>query len=305
MKHLFAVIACSLLLILSMAAEAGPREDAAAAELAKLGFPGVYVTKTSYGNYNHRFVAFTTKGCISADLRNGRAAILENADEVVPKLLEQQKNPGDCLSILHFAVPNDTRDKDVNAGWWEGNTHHFHVYALYSIANAGYIVDGGLFTASGANATHYHDYLYEKKNCELAINTLDELNFLIRNGDFSPADVKPEADLTSEQAMERVRTFYYNLNQKYYDEAYNMFSEAWKSQVGFNGWQSGFATTVSQEVSVLNCDRSGGVCRVYFRLHAVDNIDGKLVDSLFEGHWDVFRENGRAVLGNPLVRKIK
>ena len=55
MKHLFAVIACSLLLILSMAAEAGPREDAAAAELAKLGFPGVYVTKTSYGNYNHRF----------------------------------------------------------------------------------------------------------------------------------------------------------------------------------------------------------------------------------------------------------
>ena len=80
MKHLFAVITCSLLLILSMAAEAGPREDAAAAELAKLGFPGVYVTKTSYGNYNHRFVAFTTKGCISADLRNGRAALLENAD---------------------------------------------------------------------------------------------------------------------------------------------------------------------------------------------------------------------------------
>ena len=39
MKHLFAVIACSLLLILSMAAEAGPREDAAAAELAKLGMP--------------------------------------------------------------------------------------------------------------------------------------------------------------------------------------------------------------------------------------------------------------------------
>ena len=84
-----------------------------------------------------------------------------------------------------------------------------------------------------------------------------------------------------------------------------MFSEAWKSQVGFNGWQSGFATTVSQEVRVLNCDRSSGVCRVYFQLHAVDNIDGKLVDSLFEGHWDVFRENGRTVLGNPLVRKIK
>lgn len=305
MKNIFAVITCSLLLFFSVAAEAGPKEEAATAELAKLGFPGVYVTKTSYGNYNHRFVAFTTKGCISADIRNRRAAVLENADEVVQKLRTQQNNPGDCVNILHFAVPNDTRDKDTEAGWWEGTTHHFHVYALYSIAKVGNIVDEGLFTASGAHPSHYHGYLYEKKNCELALNTLNELNFLIQNGDIAPADVMPEADYTSEEAMERIHTFYYNLNHKYYDEAYNMFSDDWKRQTGFEGWQAGFANTVSQEVKVLSCDRSSGVCRVYFELSAVDNVEGKPVHSLFAGHWDVFRENGRAVLGNPEIRKIK
>jgi len=293
------------MLLFSLAVEAGPKESSASAELAKLGFPGTYVTKTSYGNYNHRFVAFTTRGCISADLRNGRAAVLENANEVVQRLREQQNKPDDCLNILKFAVPNDPRDKDAEAGWWEGTTHHFHVYAMYSIAKVGYIEDEGLFTATGANPSHYQRYLYEKKNCDLAINTLAELNFLIQNGDIAPVDVKPESSLTSEEAMDRVRTFYYNLNHKYYDEAYNMFSESWKNQVGFEGWQAGFATTVSQEVNILSCDRSGGVCRVYFQLRAVDNIDGRPVYSLFDGHWDVAVENGRAVLGNPDIRKLQ
>ena len=305
MKNIFAVIACSLLLLFSAAAEAGPKDAAAATELARLGFPGVYVTKSSYGNNSQHFVAFTTKGCISADLRNGRAAILENADEVVQNLREQQNAPDDCLSILKFGVPNDIRDKDAAAGWWEGNIHHFHVYALYSIVNGGEIKNEHLFTSSGAQPSHYHDYIHEKKNSELAINTLAELNSLIRSGDIAPAEEKPETGVTAEEAVERVRTFYYNLNHKYYDEAYNMFAESWKSQVGFDGWAAGFATTVSQEVNVLSWDRSGDVCRVFFQLRAVDNIDGKTVYSLFDGHWDVLRENGRAVLGNPEIRKMK
>ena len=49
----------------------------------------------------------------------------------------------------------------------------------------------------------------------------------------------------------------------------------------------------------------GGVCRVFFQLRAVDNVDGQTVYSLFDGHWDVTRENGRIVLGNPEVRKLK
>ena len=305
MKKIVAMIACALMLLLAVAAEAATKEEAAAAELARLGFPGVYVTKSSYGNSSHSFVAFTTKGCISADLRNGRAAVLDNANEIVQRLREQQKNPGDCLSIMHFTVPNDTPDKDATAGWWEGNTHHFHVYALYSIVNGGQIAEEHFFTSSGAHPSHYHDILHEQKNSELTINTLTELNSLIRKGEIAPADVKPAAYVTSQEAMERVRTFYYNLNHKYYDEAYSMFAESWKRQVGFTGWVNGFATTVSQEVNILSCDRTDGVCRVYFQLRAVDNINGQDVYSLFDGHWDVTRENGRVVLGNPEVRKLQ
>ena len=305
MKKIIAMIACSLMLLFAVAAEAGAREEAAAAELARLGFPGVYVTKTSYGNAGNCFVAFTTKGCISADLRNGRAAVLENADEIVQRLREQQREFNDCLSIMKFAVPNDARDKDSNAGWWEGNTHHFQVYALYSIGNGGVVTEEHLFTGSGVQPGHYHDTLHEMKNVELTINTLTELNSQIRTGDIAPAAAKSEMEVTSAEAMERVRTFYYNLNQKYYDEAYSLFSQSWKNQVGFDGWVKGFATTVSQEVNILNCDRSGGVCRVYFQLRAVDNVDGQTVYSLFDGHWDVTRENGRIVLGNPEVRKLK
>ena len=305
MKKIIVMIACSLMLLLAVAAEAATREEAAAAELARLGFPGVYVTKSSYGNAANCFVAFTTRGCISADLRNGRTAVLQNADEIVQKLREQQNNPGDCLSIMHFTVLNDTPDQDADAGWWEGNTHNFHVYALYSIANGGQIVGERFFTSSGAHPSHYHDTVREKKNVELTVNTLAELNSLIRTGDIAPADIKQEADVTSAEAMERVRTFYYNLNHKYYDEAYSMFAESWKRQVGFEGWVKGFATTVSQDVYNLRCDRSGDACRVYFQLQAVDNVDGQTVFSLFDGHWDVTRENGRTVLGNPEVRKLK
>lgn len=174
-----------------------------------------------------------------------------------------------------------------------------------TIGNGGRVTEEHFFTGSGVQPGHYHDSIHEMKNVELTVNTLTELNSLIRTGDIAPADIKAEAEITSAEAMERVRTFYYNLNQKYYDEAYSMFSQSWKNQVGFDGWVKGFATTVSQEANILNCDRSGDVCRVYFQLRAVDNVDGQTVYSLFDGHWDVTRENGRVVLGNPEVRKLK
>ena len=98
------------------------------------------------------------------------------------------------------------------------------------------------------------------------------------------------------------------LNNRRFQEAYNMFSNNWQSQISFNEYRSGYDNTVphSQGVWVNRIDvMPNGRARVYFDLRSVDRKNGKNIESKFRGHWDVITENGRLVLDNPEVRKVQ
>lgn len=154
------------------------RLEAASSIVRKMGFDQL-VTSTSYGNSTYGFMAIVGGSVMIFDTDNNRAATIWGVGPLM-KFKRQVENHETGPVIVNFAVWNDTQDKDVRAGWWEGNRHHIPIYMLWRYEN-GKIVDDGLYTARGQNASHYHEYLYEQKNCDLAFLFYTEAIPLIKD----------------------------------------------------------------------------------------------------------------------------
>lgn len=154
------------------------RLEAASSIVRKMGFNQL-VTSTSYGNSSHGFMAIVGGSVMIFDTDNNRAATIFGVGPLM-EFKRQVENHETGPVIVNFAVWNDTQDKDVRAGWWEGNRHHIPIYMLWRYEN-GKILDNGLYTARGRNASHYHEYLYEMKNCDLAFLFYTEAIPLIKD----------------------------------------------------------------------------------------------------------------------------
>lgn len=120
------------------------------------------------------------------------------------------------------------------------------------------------------------------------------------------AQVHPvELVVTRENATQLLYTYFSILDTKNYNKAYYMVSKARRSEFSLENFCNGYATTVSQNITVTSVQLvSNRRAIVNFDLRATDKKNGNLIYSTFRGHWDVIIEGGKLVLDNPHIWKI-
>lgn len=117
------------------------------------------------------------------DEGNHRMATI-NYNEEAYNFVNTKKNNNPLSGIVRFNlyIYNDTKDADANAGeWYGGKNHTIPIYAAYDTDRDGNIVPGMLNTGKGFSPSHYHGYLNEQKNVDLANLFLTEMESLHKN----------------------------------------------------------------------------------------------------------------------------
>lgn len=143
------------------------------------------VMATSYGhNPNGCLVLLGGKGMRIAawDMKNDRIAFINYTSSNLRSFIENRTNPKDLNPLIFdMTIEDDTHDQDASAGYWSGSDHTIPVYALYELDADKNIVPGMIYTGAGRRPSHYHKYLYEQKNVDMANLVLTESEELHKN----------------------------------------------------------------------------------------------------------------------------
>lgn len=142
---------------------------------------GIDVTKvTAYSgyaeDYDKGFMVMADGKLWIADVKNHRVATIENP-ECLKEFHNYFKKAQANSIIVKFNILNDTPGEDQGMGEWNGNDHYLPMFISWKLDGKN-TVDSGLFTGKGKNPGHYHAYLYEQKNVDLAHVFLAEANQL-------------------------------------------------------------------------------------------------------------------------------
>ena len=142
---------------------------------------GIDVAKvTAYSgyveDYDKGFMALADGKLWIVDMKNHRAATIENP-ECLKKFHDYFKKAQANSIIVKFNILNDTPGEDQGMGEWNGNDHYLPMFISWKLDGKN-TVDSGLFTGKGKNPGHYHAYLYEQKNVDLAHVFLAKANQL-------------------------------------------------------------------------------------------------------------------------------
>jgi len=85
-----------------------------------------------------------------------------------------------------------------------------------------------------------------------------------------------------------VISFYLAVDDRDMRGAYNLLSNPARAAQSYEPWVAGFATTIAAEVGVVHeRARSGGVANVAAQVRAYDNVDGRVVATLWDVEWTV------------------
>lgn len=109
--------------------------------------------------------------------------------------------------------------------------------------------------------------------------------------------------ITKDEARSCFKQYIGFLNQRNFGAAYAKYSEDWQSQTSYNSWSNAYNTTIDQRVDIKQVELiSHSRARLYFVLYARDRKNGRVVNSVFSGNWDVIKDsNGGCYLDNPDV----
>jgi len=92
---------------------------------------------------------------------------------------------------------------------------------------------------------------------------------------------------TSERA---VISFYLAVDDRDMPGAYGLLSPAAQAAQPYEPWVAGFATTVAAEVGAVHeLERSGDVATVAAQVRAYDNVDGRVIATMWDVQWVVVR----------------
>jgi hypothetical protein len=90
-----------------------------------------------------------------------------------------------------------------------------------------------------------------------------------------------------------VISFYLAIDDRDIPAAYALFSAGAQAAQPYEGWAAGFATTVAVEVgAVYEQSRDSGTAIVTAQVRAYDNVDGRIVASLWDVVWTVVQTSG-------------
>jgi hypothetical protein len=91
-----------------------------------------------------------------------------------------------------------------------------------------------------------------------------------------------------------VISFYLAIDDRDVPAAYEMLGSDAQAVQPYDGWAAGYATTVSAEVGSVHeqGERSGGTAIVTAQVRAYDNVDGRVVVSLWDVTWATVQTSG-------------
>jgi len=156
-------------------------------------FDGIHEVKgtvlaTSYGHSDKGSVSLVQSDhgsyrFILVDEANHQIAGVEYSPEAYSFSDSSGKNKNTKSTVIfNLDIYNDSKGADKDSGvWYAARTHRIPVYALYTFNADGSVVPGMLYTGRGEKPSHYHDYLNEQKNVDLANLFLTEMQALRKN----------------------------------------------------------------------------------------------------------------------------
>ena len=91
-----------------------------------------------------------------------------------------------------------------------------------------------------------------------------------------------------------VISFYLAIDDRDIPAAYGLLSPEAQATLGpYEGWAAGYATTVAAEVgAVYEQSRDGGAAIVTAQVRAYDNVDGRIIASLWDVTWTAVQTSG-------------
>ncbi len=102
-----------------------------------------------------------------------------------------------------------------------------------------------------------------------------------------------------------VISFYLALDDRDIPGAYGLLSESAQAAQSYEAWAVGFATTVAAEVGAVHeRTRSGDVATVAAQVRAYDNVDGRVVATLWDVKWMVVQTDGGWRLENATTAQL-
>jgi hypothetical protein len=102
-----------------------------------------------------------------------------------------------------------------------------------------------------------------------------------------------------------VISFYLAIDERDIPGAYGLLSSSAQASQPYDAWAVGFATTVAAEVGVVyESTRSGGTAIVTAQVLAYDNVDGRVVATLWDMEWTVIQSEAGWRLGSATAAQL-
>ncbi len=297
--------------------------DLAKEYLTQRGHDGSHITATTYGQGNKGFLCYGNKMITVADTKNSQVAYLLNTDEVIGEYKLFRKNNDNKPLILKFFLGKEARDKDANAGYWENGNHYLPIYALYDFKPDGSMEHGGLYTGGGRNPSHYHSYLYEMKNVDIADIVLTQLvklgpdvlsEFPIAkdpyNGDLKPEQKQNNISTVNNNSNANARntfiSFHQAITKKQLRTAFNILSPNYqKFMQSYEHFARGYTTTLRSDIVGLKVLHEDNYSATYaYTLKAVDREGTGEKVQYFAGKVKLININGRWRIDSTEAKRL-
>lgn len=102
-----------------------------------------------------------------------------------------------------------------------------------------------------------------------------------------------------------VISFYLAIDDRDIPGAYGLLNSSARSAQPYDAWAVGFATTLAAEVGVVHeSTRSGGAAIVTAQVLAYDNVDGRVVATLWDVEWTVVQSDAGWRLENATATQL-
>jgi hypothetical protein len=110
--------------------------------------------------------------------------------------------------------------------------------------------------------------------------------------------------IKDKNALEAVRAFYNYLKARKLEKAFELLSDNFVKGYSFEHWAKGYQPLLDTSIIMIKPDEKIAN-RVNVKLATKDFVDDEIVYKLFEGYWDVRQINGKWLLWDPRIRRVR
>ncbi|MEN1967846.1 zinc-ribbon domain-containing protein [Lentibacillus sp. N15] len=108
------------------------------------------------------------------------------------------------------------------------------------------------------------------------------------------------------EVSETINDHYLRISNDDFESAYSLFSSGMQSKFGVDGWASGLADNISDDVTAMEIERiDDDAAKAYIEMTSYDNQDDdSILVQEWEGYWTLVKENGKWKLDKSDLEKV-